>query len=208
MHREQSIALDRLASTPRGVNSPAEDVIDVPLRTARTFPAHPPGRLARGEWSPYLVEVRDVPFDELLAYQLDVERTWVKRYIINPPERPIAVLRQPDGSLVVADGYHRLTALFLMGRNTVRAEVYDADRRKAERNSDHRYATAASALREKTHSTLADLSFALRSTIHDTAPWLRDPITRDRLARLLGARRVSYTRSKRNMAYDRIEAVW
>jgi hypothetical protein len=73
---------------------------------------------------------------------------------------------------------------------------------------DPSYAAVARVLREKSHATLDDLSFALRSTIHDAAPWLRDPLTRDRLARLLGARRVSYTRSRRNMAYDRIEAVW
>lgn len=63
-------------------------------------------------------------------------------------------------------------------------------------------------LREQSYATLADLATAMRVTNHEAAEFLRDPIVRDRLARMVGARRVSYTRSKRHLAYDRVEAVF
>ncbi len=70
------------------------------------------------------------------------------------------------------------------------------------------HATAARMLREQSYATLADLATAMRVTNHEAAEFLRDPIVRDRLARMVGARRVSYTRSKRHLAYDRVEAVF
>ena len=71
-----------------------------------------------------------------------------------------------------------------------------------------RLVVCADVLRSRPSVSLKDVAFASRLSLHDAAEFVRDPIVRDSLARMLGARRVSYTRSKRHLGNDRIAAVF
>mgnify|MGYP003544924461 FL=1 len=71
-----------------------------------------------------------------------------------------------------------------------------------------RLVACADVLRSRAVVQLKDVAFATRLSLHDAAEFTRDPIVRDSLARMLGARRVEYTRSKRHLGSDRIAAVF